>query len=206
LSSSARPAPPADDVWRGGLRWTPFLPATLAAIASLAPRWSLAWAIVAASFLGASVVLMVLVVYGGRYESMKWRGAYVMLNFDLLAFFALVIVWRNLEAARWVDWLLGAAFAGTALAGHRFRRAIAQELLAPRTPLGLAFAALGSIGAGAAGILAYSTGRALPRAVLLGELYLGALVIVLVSHSFWTKAEDPSWQPRPSRRRKSSAR
>ncbi len=192
-----------EELWRRGLRFTPFVPAIPGAIAAVAPHPSAAWGAAVGALLAACVVLMALVVYGGLYDSPRWRGLYGIFNFDLLGFFTLAIVVRNLAAPRWVEWVLGAAFVATAAVGHLFRRQIMQELLAPRTRLGLAFAALGSIGAGGAGAIGYSTGRALPPVVLLGELFLGALVIALIGHSMWTKAEDPDWQPQPARRRSS---
>jgi hypothetical protein len=191
---------PQDDVWRLGLRWTPLLPAVLGAIAAAAPEWSTPWAVVAAVLLAVDLALMVMVVYRGRYVSMRWRGAYVVYTFDLLSFFCLVIAWRGLHAPAWVDMLLGCAFVVVAVLGHVYRRAIAQELFAPRTPLGLAFAALGTIGAGGAGLLAYGTGSTLPSVILLTELYLAALVILLVSHSTWTRVDDPTWRPARARR------
>jgi hypothetical protein len=203
LSSTAGPRAAdrhADEVWRLGLRWTPLLPAVLGAIAAAAPDWSTPWAVAAAVLLAVDLVLMVLVVYGGRYASLPWRGAYVVYTFDLLAFFCLVIAWRGLHAPLWVDVVLGGAFVLVAALGHVYRRAIAQELLAPRTPLGLAFAGLGSVGAFGAGLLAYGTGSALPPVILLTELYLAALVILLVSHSTWTRVDDPTWQPARGRR------
>jgi hypothetical protein len=185
---------------RRGLQLAPLLPAVPGVIAAVAPSWSPLWALIAATLLLVAVAWMVALVYGGRSDSPKWRGAFGLYVFDLLAFFALVLVWRGAHAPLWLDALLGASLVLVAALAHRHREAILQDLYAPRRGVGLFFAGLGALGGGAAGAIAYGTSQAFPPVVLLCGLFVVALLIVVAIHATWARVENPAWEPRARRR------
>lgn len=200
---SSQPAPLLDDeTRRRGLRVAPALLLFPALFATLVPEWSPAWALVASSLLLCSLAFMLLTVLTDRYRSPKWRGVFGISQFDLFGFLTAVMVWRGLGSSPWLALVLGAILLATAAVGHRFRRAIMQELFEPTTRVGVIVAGLAMVGPGGAGALGYAFSQSVAAPVGFSFLFLGALLVVLASHAMWIRAEDPSWQPVRARRRR----
>src|SRR5207244_10120802 len=98
----------------------------------------------------------------GRYRSFVWAAVAVIFDFDLFAFFGGVIAWRALGGRAWAAVLVFGVLLTAAAVGYVGREAILQELVAPRTRLGLVLAGIAGIGGGGAGALAFAAGPDAP--------------------------------------------
>ena len=97
---------------------------------------------------------------------------------------------------------LGSLMVITAIIGHRYRRIVFRELLAPRSGCGKLLAIVGGVGGGIAGVIGLTLGEIFNITTLTLILFPLCLLLMVIAHTFWAKAEDPSWSRVWSRLRK----
>ncbi|MDR6227058.1 hypothetical protein [Desmospora profundinema] len=126
-------------------------------------------------------------------ERPKWRGVYAIVHLDLLCFYGTAFLWRFTGEGLMRGIVFFGLLFAAALFGHIYRRKVLSEILGTRSwyTIVLFFIATGG-GTGALG------------GIILGKInphvggywmYFVFLLLTIVSHSMWAKAEDPNWKP-----------
>ena len=132
----------------------------------------------------------------------KWRMVYAIAHFDLFSFYGAVFLWRETNENLWVAFILGSLMVITAIISHRYRRVVFRELLAPQSGCGKLLAIVGVVGGGIAGVIGFTLGRIFNITTLGHVVFPLCLLLMVIAHSFWAKAEDPTGSRVWSRLRK----
>lgn len=178
-----------------GIFIAPFLVGFFGGLVTLYPEPTAKWGWVLLTILIISGIWSIYGFFRTLDVRPKWRMVYTIAHFDLFSFYGAVFLWRETNETLWAGLLLGSLMVIAAIIGHRFRRVVFRELVAPQSGCGKLLAIVGIVGGGIAGVIGFTLGRIFNITTMGLILFPLCLLLIVIAHSFWAKAEDPGWEP-----------
>ncbi|MCY9692054.1 hypothetical protein [Paenibacillus alginolyticus] len=181
-----------------------FFPVLSALFFVLIPAWSLRVAQIVLLIIVCNLFVWILLKPKNVDKIIrKTNVIFVICQIDLFSLFILGVFWRVWGGTNWLAGLLLVIFLCSAIVGHRYRKIVLQEAIAPRTKLGITLLVMGFVGPAFAGGLVYALGNLLEHTVgttvmmkcLTAAFVPISIYLVTILHASWLKVEQPDWKP-----------